>query len=150
MSKDIKHILTGISVYLENKILIVHPTNASWQKANYSIPKGRLIVGEKLKSGAIREFEEETGLKLNSNLINKLEGPFSLNHGQNKTLYYFKLLLNNYNELDLSNYVIPKKLLQYEEVNWGGFIELDEASKKLVKYQVLLTKNTEVLEYVKK
>lgn len=52
---------------LSLEILIAHPGGPYWRnrdRAAWSIPKGLLLPGEEPLTGARREFQEETGLRL--------------------------------------------------------------------------------------
>ncbi|HEX8517950.1 MAG TPA: NUDIX domain-containing protein [Bacteroidia bacterium] len=58
-----KHIITcGVYLYdpTTNKLLICHPTDASWR--TWSIPKGLKDGNENDLEAALRELEEETGI----------------------------------------------------------------------------------------
>lgn len=64
-------ISTGILLYREMggilEVLLVHPGGPFWANryaGAWSIPKGELIPGEDLRLAALREFEEETGVRL--------------------------------------------------------------------------------------
>src|SRR3989344_5474487 len=52
------------------KTLIAHPGGPYFvnkDEGSWTIPKGELEEGEDKQSGAIREFEEETGIKVENN-----------------------------------------------------------------------------------
>ncbi len=51
----------------DNLLLIAHPTNAAHDV--WSIPKGLKDEGESSRVAAVRELEEETGIKLSSDQI---------------------------------------------------------------------------------
>ena len=51
-------ISAGLLILHNNKILLIHPTNAPWY-GTYSIPKGKLEKDETIIQAAIRETEEE-------------------------------------------------------------------------------------------
>lgn len=57
-----------VAVYLllvkDNKILLGRRCNTGWQDGNYGIPAGHLEPNETIVHGAIRELEEETGVKV--------------------------------------------------------------------------------------
>lgn len=60
-----KKIIIGVGVLIksDNKVLLVKRLQDPG-KGKWSIPGGRLKFGEKLRDAAIREIEEETGLKI--------------------------------------------------------------------------------------
>ena len=56
----------------EVEVFLVHPGGPFWQKKDlgaWSIPKGEYLDGEESLSAAKREFEEETGIKPQGELI---------------------------------------------------------------------------------
>src|SRR4051812_22851119 len=56
----------------ELKILLAHPGGPFWKNKDlgaWSIPKGEFTEEEKPLDAAIREFEEETGIKLSGDFI---------------------------------------------------------------------------------
>ena len=65
--------VAGVCIIYDNKILLVHPTNASWQKRTLGIPKGKVEKGEDVLTGAIRELKEETGIELDASILSKSE-----------------------------------------------------------------------------
>ena len=122
----------GIAVIFEDKILLIHPTNASWKRAMMSIPKGRIDKGESIKKAARREFQEETGLKLDKKLLTEY---ITLKYGD-RYLHYFIVKIDSLSELGMDKYSIDKKLLQKEEVDWGGFITVKDAYMKMIRRQL--------------
>lgn len=54
----------GLVILYDNKILLAHPTGQRWY-GTYSIPKGHIEEGEDRLDAAIRETQEEIGLKFN-------------------------------------------------------------------------------------
>lgn len=116
----------GIVIIQNNKILLVHPTNASWYKS-YSIPKGGLIRNENIFKAAKRETLEEIGVKIKSkNIISKK--PIKILYTDNgiihKIVYYF--IAKPSKEI-----IINKHNLQQKEVDWAGFIDKNEAKKRI-------------------
>lgn len=56
----------------ELEVLLVHPGGPFWKNKDqgaWSVPKGEFTDSENPLDAAIREFEEETGVKLNGNFI---------------------------------------------------------------------------------
>jgi 8-oxo-dGTP diphosphatase len=49
-----------------NKVLLLRRTNTGWMDGFYEPPAGHLEHGETLQKGALREIEEETGVKVKS------------------------------------------------------------------------------------
>ena len=57
---------------LELEVLLAHPGGPFWrnrQKGAWSIPKGLVEPGEDEQAAAVREFEEETGLRVERDLL---------------------------------------------------------------------------------
>ncbi len=132
-------ISAGLAILHDNKILLVHPTNAPWY-GSYSIPKGEVNAEENIVDAAFRETEEEIGIRFNKkNLMNVSPNPIhyqSKSKKSYKKVYYFIIQLSE--SLDLS-----KCKLQLEEVDWVGFFDKDEAEKRI------LPKLKDILKYLK-
>jgi mutator protein MutT len=60
-----KKIIVGVGVFIRenDKVLLVRRSRDPG-KGKWAIPGGRLRLGEKIRDAAIREIEEETGLKI--------------------------------------------------------------------------------------
>ena len=54
----------GVAIKWQDKVLVVHPTNASWKNSAFGIPKGGIEKGEDPIIAAIRELREETGIAI--------------------------------------------------------------------------------------
>ena len=120
-------IAAGLVVIQNNKILLVHPTNSPWW-GTYSIPKGGIDRKEDALAAAIRETEEETGIKIKKKHISNLDAGF-IDYTDNKwkiykRVYYFVAR--------------PKKEIiedmfkpQIKEVDWVGFLSKKEAKKRI-------------------
>ncbi len=57
-----------VAVYIllqkDGQVLLGRRANTGWQDGNYGIPAGHLESDESIVKGAIREMEEETGVKV--------------------------------------------------------------------------------------
>ncbi len=69
-----------------NRFLVVHPTGAgpTW----WELPKGMIDDGENAKQAAVREFYEETGVKINMSNLRKV-GKFSLRRDKDIILFTY-------------------------------------------------------------
>ncbi len=138
-----KETSAGILVIYNNKLLLIHPTGNSWY-GTYGFPKGMLDNNESPLDAAIRETEEEVGITIPVKMINK--NAYSLSYSFNKkgtkiykTTYYFICKIDNLSDIGLDKEVIPKNQLQLAEVDWAGFVDYNEAKKRLGKvFQPLL------------
>lgn len=104
----------GLIVLEGNKVLLVKNTEASgYSHEIYGAPAGRLEEGETEKQAAVREFQEETGLRTTeadisefpnnfySAVLDRKEGPVEY------SIRFFKV--NNYGgELKASEQTIPE------------------------------------------
>ena len=59
----------GVAIVLnKEKVLLCHPSNASWG-TNYSFPKGGVDIGEGILDAAMRELREETSVIVSKSQI---------------------------------------------------------------------------------
>ena len=119
----------GLVIVYNDEILLIHPTNANW-KDSYQIPKGMIEDFEVPLDAAIRETKEELGLDFTEHFKDHhgiCDGIISYKNGKGKTykkVLYFIVRLNEKIELD-------KTKLQLDEIDWAGFLDIDEARKKI-------------------
>ncbi len=121
-------ISAGLLIIQQNRILLAHPTNAPWY-GTYTIPKGKLKDGETFIDAAIRETEEEIGIKIDIKDIKNKKKPNVIEYTNEKgkvykVLYYF--IVEPKVEI-----VINKNKLQKKEVDWAGFVDKDEALSRI-------------------
>ena len=132
-------ISAGLAVIYNNKILLVHPTNAPWT-GSYGIPKGEIEEGENLIDAAIRETAEETGIYFDKadllhTYANEIEYKSNSGHVYKKVYYFLIYLHEPIFEHQFS--------LQLEEVDWAGFLTYEEAETKIT------TRLKEIINYIK-
>jgi len=140
MKKETKY-SAGLAIIYDNKILLGHTTGRGWY-GSYGIPKGGIGKGESKLQAAIRETQEEVGITIPTNLIGKEEYTFSVTtNNYNKVVYYYVVKIDNLSQLKLKDLKIPKKQLQVEEIDWAGFLNYKEATKRVMKSQAGLINN---------
>ncbi len=127
-------ISAGVIIVLGgDKLFICHPTSAKWY-GSYSFPKGGVEEGETEIDAAIRELLEETSVSINRNQLSSK--PLIVDYGDKngviyKKVYLYTLNINNVSEIGLDSEIVPKKKLQITEVDWAGFVDKEEASRRL-------------------
>jgi len=145
----------GILLYRFNQkkleFFLVHPGGPFWKNKDsgvWSIPKGEFVDGEEPLKAAQREFEEETGQKINGDFIPL--NPVKLKSG--KIVYAWaiekdidpSILLSNTLQIEWP----PKsgKKIEIPEVDKGEWFLIDEAKEKINPSQVdLLLQLTQIL-----
>ena len=132
----------GLAIIYDNKILLAHTTSRGWF-GSYSIPKGGIDKSESNLDAAIRETKEEVGITIPKNLIDKTEHTFTVSTKEygNKIVYYYVVQISNLSQIGLTDLKVPKKQLQLEEVDWAGFLDYREATKRIMKSQAVLINN---------
>ena len=121
----------GILIVYKDKLLLCHPTNASWTNT-YSPPKGLIDEDEDLIDAAIRECKEEVGIAVDRNqIVDKFYVPYKKGRNLYKKVYLYKISINSLSEIGLDSEIIPKDRLQLEEVDWAGFVSKSEIEEKI-------------------
>ena len=128
----------GIIVILNEKILLCHPTNSRWE-GTYGVPKGKVEEGEEEIDCAVREFFEETGIKIDKEKLNTCSIiPYS-NYQTGeiyKTLHLYVHKIDQLSDIGLNAEVIPQSQLQIKEIDWCGFLTKEEALIKMFSKQI--------------
>jgi 8-oxo-dGTP pyrophosphatase MutT (NUDIX family) len=136
----------GLVIKYNNMLLLVHPSLSSWL-GTFSFPKGKIENDETPLQAAIRETSEEVGLIIPEEWINKDEKIiyYTKKNKTYKRVHYFivdltedkkKLLFGDDNIINSDN-------LQLEEIDWAGFLNVDEASPRI------FWRFTELLELIR-
>ena len=122
----------GLAIIYQDKILLVKPTNARWWKS-YGIPKGHVEEGESTIDAAIREVKEEIGIEIPKFMIGEEHEIFYIKkEKQWKRIAYFYVLISDLSDIGLDSEIIPKNMLQLEEVEWAGFVPFEEARSRMI------------------
>ena len=121
-------------------ILLIHPTNSSWQKRTLGIPKGGIDPGESTLDAALRETLEETGIKLRADQLDPSPETVDIYRKEKLvgTLVYYVCRIQDPSEIGLTSSIVPESQLQLEEVDWAGFMEIDEAYEKIANSQLII------------
>jgi 8-oxo-dGTP pyrophosphatase MutT (NUDIX family) len=131
----------GVAILYNRKILLVHPANGSWVRPIMGIPKGRIEPGEDVLEAALRELKEETGIELSTDQLdlvpNKVE-VFNKSGKYQNSIYYFVCQIADLAEIGLDSISVPKSNLQREEIDWAGFIDINEAYHKVARAQLII------------
>ena len=132
----------GLAIIYDNKVLLAHTTSRGWY-GSYGIPKGGIEKGESKLDAAIRETQEEVGIKIPKKLIDTTEHTFvvSTKRYGHKIVYYYIVKIDKLSQIGLKDLKVPKSQLQVEEVDWAGFLDYKEAMRRVMKSQVPLINN---------
>ena len=136
-----RRMAVGVAVVYDNKILLIHPTNASWRKPTCGIPKGGIEPGEEPIDGALRELMEETGIALSPDQLESETYRTYFYNSHNEVtgqLVYFVCKVSDLSEIGLSSEKVPKSQLQLEEVDWAKFISAKEAYPLISREQLII------------
>lgn len=110
-------------------ILLVHPTNGSWVKPIMGIPKGKMEDGESPEEAAFRETFEETGLQIRHDQVEPAIQTAEVWSGTKfkNNIHYLVCRISDLSEIGLTSLRVPKENLQLEELDWAGFMDIQEA-----------------------
>ncbi len=107
-----KTIAVGIVLYKERSVLLVkHTEKAKLPTGIYNFPAGRVEEGETLEAAAVRELEEETGLRTKVRYLYKLpakESKLKMKEKSENFLFYTFLCTHYSGELKPSDKTIPE------------------------------------------
>lgn len=131
----------GVAIICQNKILLVHPTGASWHSGSCGIPKGGLEPGEEPMLGALRELKEETGISLEVSQLDPEPNVVDLYNKKkevDRQLIYYVCTISSPAEIGLSFDLVPKNQLQLEEIDWAKFVSPEEAYRITTRAQLII------------
>jgi predicted NUDIX family NTP pyrophosphohydrolase len=141
----------GILLYRETpaglRVLLAHPGSPFFSKKDagaWSIPKGLVNPGEELMAAALREFQEETGVRVGGEL--SALGEVRLRSGKRVVAFALTCqaaedeFLSEFNPGKFTMEWPPKsgKLAEFPEVDRIAFFPLDSAREKINERQVPL------------
>jgi len=140
-SEDLSNLAAGVAIVWNNKILLVHPTGASWKRGTCGIPKGSMKEDEDPVESAIRELAEETGISLTPDQLEKspyIVEIYSKRRHTTRLLTYFLCKIEDLSQIDLASEKVPKDQLQLEEVDWAKFVSAEEAYPLVTQAQLII------------
>lgn len=126
------HSLSGIALIVDGKILLVHPRKYKKEKDKWSIPKGH-IEGENSLKSALKELEEESGIKLKGKDHKEM---FTIDYKKSGVFKFMDVYVYHLDKSDIKKYLgdnweIKKKWYDKKEIFKCKFFDLDEARKKI-------------------
>lgn len=128
----------GIAIILNGiKILLVHPTSSRWW-GTYGIPKGGIDEGETVPEAASRETFEEVGIYIPTRFLKDQQ--YIMYKNDEKKVFYYVYHISDPSEIGLASEIVPKNMLQLKEVDWAGFVDFEEAKKRMNKWQLPIVK----------
>jgi 8-oxo-dGTP pyrophosphatase MutT (NUDIX family) len=136
-----KKVAAGIAAIYNNKILLIHPTNSSWQKSTCGIPKGGIEPHEDTMEAAIREFREETGIIVSPDMLDPEPHKVIFYNSKMKEtgqMIYYVCPISDLSELELETERVPSDQLHLEEVDWGKFVSAEEAYPIMSRAQLII------------
>ena len=130
----------GLAIVYQGMVLLAHSTGNSWQ-TGYGLPKGGIDPGESPIDTAIRETWEEVGIKVPKSMVQQPAHTYILTsrkYKYTKTVQWFIVQVESLKEIGLKDLVVPKSQLQLDEIDWAGFMPLQEAKKRVTPSQIVV------------
>lgn len=145
IKENIEHILSGVVLILDNKILLVHPKKFKNRPDKWSIPKGHVEQYLSDLQSALLELAEETKIQLPTNKLSNIKKE-TISYTKNnitKILHYYVVDIGR-NEIHfkLYNNMILRYFLDKEEIEEAGFFNKSEAQ------DLIETHQKELLKYI--
>jgi 8-oxo-dGTP pyrophosphatase MutT (NUDIX family) len=129
----------GIAIICENKMLLCHSTSSKWF-GSFMPPKGSIEENESEADAACRETFEEIGIKITPEMLGEKHTiKYLRGLSLYKEVYIFECRIKSLDEIGLGGEIIPKEMLQLEEIDEAKFMDKDEASVRILpRYSQLL------------
>jgi 8-oxo-dGTP pyrophosphatase MutT (NUDIX family) len=135
MGKGVKHYgSAGIVFVYNDMILLVHPTGRGDDE--WSFPKGRVDKNEKIKKAALREVEEEIGVKfpkenLKNTLLQEVTPVPKLKGIKHYWYYTYYLSEKEFQKYFGGKLKMDSKNIQLDEIDKARFFTREEAEHKM-------------------
>ena len=103
-------------------------------------PKGSIEENESEADAACRETFEEIGIKITPEMLGEKHTiKYLRGLSLYKEVYIFECRIKSLDEIGLGGEIIPKEMLQLEEIDEAKFMDKDEASVRILpRYSQLL------------
>jgi len=119
------------------QVLLVHPGGPFWAKKDlyaWSIPKGEYDEPEPPQVAALRELEEETGLRLSAQLVNHMLDLGGLKQKGGKFVHAFAVE-SDFDPTRLRSNTFTLHGRDYPEVDRAAWFTISEARAKILESQ---------------
>ena len=128
--KLLKHLFKKLPVVVAGGGLVLNPAKEVlfiYRNSRWDLPKGKIEKGESIEEGAIREVEEETGVK-NLKISKFLERTYHVFQRKGK----YKLKVTYWYEMttDYTGELVPEEKEGIEKVKWKDKEKSQKALKK--------------------
>jgi len=124
----------GLAILYKGQILLGRTAGRKDKRA-WGIPKGGIESGESHLEAAIRETEEELGIKVKRGLINSAEYTFTVTsrkYKYNKVVYYYIVEIEDLKQIGLKGLEVPKSQLDTKEISEARFFNLLDAKQNVM------------------
>jgi len=126
----------GIAIFWEDKILMAQPKNSrQWER--YTPPKGGIEEGETLAQTASRETFEEVGIYIDPNKLNPKKSEIIIYDNSKgkvyKKVHLFEYRIKKLSDIKLKSEILPKNMLQSDEIGEAHFMDWEECEEKSLK-----------------
>lgn len=123
----------GIAFFWNNHILLTHHPLEQEFSGKLGIPKGRQELYEENQdyNTAHREVLEEIGIHIDPIQLVALENEKEILKINDRDIIYYIIEVKKLEELGLNHETVPPHQYQFAEVDWAGFMPIEEAYEKI-------------------
>ncbi len=129
----------GIVIICQGKMLLCHSISSKWF-GSFMPPKGSIDEGESEAEAACRETLEEVGIDIKPEMLGEKHTiKYLRGISLYKEVYIFEYRIKSLDEIGLGGEIIPKEMLQLDEIDEAKFMDHSEASVRILpRYKELL------------